>query len=229
VDDYFSGTMVLRQRLFWTVATRRQLERWESILAPYLRDRFRGQKPEKLVVWSAEIEHHFALIAARNLLRALDLDPPSNVSIDPTLRAELIEGRDLNEHWTDNMPVFNVTPRRVQPRRRSGRNFAERNPRRGPYWWLGWSSKTGARLLPHVTAPALHEVLDGVEAEVLAERQELRKYLVPRAPSPWIQVDGEWWPGPAESDEEALLAGEEGQRGKSPEGGMGAPSTRGSG
>jgi hypothetical protein len=202
VIDYFSPLAVLRARLLWTVATRRQLERWESTLARYLRDRFAGRKGSGQDIWPAEIEHHFALIAARHLVRALDLEPASGVRIDPTLRAELIEGRDLNEHWTDNMPIFNVTPRPGLPPRRSGRDFAERNPKRGPYWWLGWGNKTGAQLLPHVSAPALHEVLDAVEAEVLAEREELRRFLLPRAPSPWLHVDGQWWPRPSGEEEE---------------------------
>jgi hypothetical protein len=90
--------------------------------------------------------------------------------------------------------VFNVSPRVEQPPRRSGRNFAERNPDRGPYWWLGWSNKTGAQLLPNVSAPALHQLLDEVEAEVLANDAELTRFVPPRAPSPWLQQDGEWWP-----------------------------------
>lgn len=64
----------------------------------------------------AEFEHHFALVAARNLVKALELAPASRIVIDPTLRAELIEGRDLLEHWTENMPLFNVTPRPAEPR-----------------------------------------------------------------------------------------------------------------
>jgi hypothetical protein len=53
-------------------------------------------------VWAAAIEHHFTLVAARNVFRALDLQPASHVAIDPTVRNELIEGRDLHEHWPEN-------------------------------------------------------------------------------------------------------------------------------
>lgn len=186
--------MVNRQRLLWMIATRRQLERWEPYVAASVRRGMEGRQLDSAEIWSAEIEHHFALIAARHLLQALELKPATRVSIDSTLRAELIEGRDLHEHWPDNLPVFNVTPRVEQPPRRSGRAFAERNPDRGPYWWLGWSSKTGAQLLPNVSAPALHQVLDEVEAEVLADDAALTRFVPPRAPSPWLQQDGEWWP-----------------------------------
>jgi hypothetical protein len=193
-NDYFDERMLNRQRLLWAIATRRQLERWEPLVAAALRTHSAGQQPDGEDVWSAEIEHHFALVAARNLVRALELAPAASVSIHPTLRAELIEGRDLHEHWLENMPVFNVTPRPTQPRHRSGKDFAARNPKRGPYWWLGWNNKTGALLLPHVSAPALHQLLDAVEAEVLANDGSLSDYVPPRAPSPWLHQKGEWRP-----------------------------------
>jgi hypothetical protein len=192
--DYFSDRMINRQRLLWTVATRRQLERWEPLVAAALRAHMAEKQPDGADVWSAEIEHHFALVAARNLMQSLDLAPATSVLVDATLRAELIEGRDLHEHWPENMPVFNVTPRPAQPRYRSGKDFAARNPKRGPYSSFGWSNKTGALLLPNVSAPALHELLDGVEAEVLTSDDPLRRFVPPRATSPWLYQDGEWWP-----------------------------------
>jgi hypothetical protein len=114
-NDYFNDRMLNRQRLLWAIATRRQLERWEPLVASHLRVLLADGEPEGTDIWSAEIEHHFALVAARNLVRALELPPATSVSVDPTLRDELIEGRDLHEHWPDNMPVFNVTPRPAQP------------------------------------------------------------------------------------------------------------------
>jgi hypothetical protein len=192
--EYFGGSMINRQRLLWTIATRRQLERWEPYVAESLRLEFKGEHLNDTEIWLAEIEHHFALVAARNLMRALELEPAAQVSIDSTLRAELIEGRDLHEHWPENMPVFNVTPRVEEPSHRSGRNFAARNPDQGPYWWLSWSNRVGAQLLPNVSAPALHQVLDAVQAEVLADDPALDRFLPPRTPSPWSQQDGEWWP-----------------------------------
>ena len=192
--EYFGGLMINRQRLLWTVATRRQLERWEPYVAADVRLSIKGGKLDPADIWSAEIEHHFALIAARNLIRALELDPATRVSIDSILRGELIEGRDLHEHWPENMPVFNVKPRAEQPSHRSGRDFAKRNPDRGPYWWLSWSNKIGAQLLPNVSAPALHQLLDAVEAEVLADDPALERFLPPRASSPWLQQGGGWWP-----------------------------------
>lgn len=193
-DDYFDDTMVNRQRLLWAIATRRQLERWEPIVAAVVRGHLAGCQPDGADVWSAEIERHFALVAARHLLLALDLPPATSVSVDQILRAELIEGRNLNEHWPDNMPVFNVKPRPAQPPRRSGRDFADRNPDSVPYSQSNWSLKIGARLLPNVSAPVLHELLDAVEAEVLTNDTALSEYVPPRAPSSWLHENGEWWP-----------------------------------
>jgi hypothetical protein len=196
-DDYFDYTMVLRQRLLWTVATRRQLERWEPIVARYARRLMVNRQLDGADVWSAAIEHHFVLIAARTLFRALDLAPVANVSVDPTVRSELIEGRDLHEHWPENLPVFNATPRQTQPRYRSGENFTALNPDSEPYWWLGCGNKTGAVLLPHVSAPVLHQLLDAVEAD-LSQDAALSTFVPPRAHSSWLHQDGEWWPKAAD-------------------------------
>lgn len=105
-----------RQALLWAVAVRRQLDRWEPLAALHLGGSlkppsFRAITSEEM--WRGEIEHHFHLIAAGKLLQAIPLlsEPPA---IDPTVRAELKEVRDLLEHWTDDMPLFNVTPQKEQ-------------------------------------------------------------------------------------------------------------------
>jgi hypothetical protein len=195
-DDYFDEKTVNRQRLLWTIATRRQLERWEPLVAAWIRAGWEGRPRGGADVWAAAIEHHFALVAARHLFHALDLSPPATIPVDPTLRAELIEGRDLHEHWRENLPIFMATPRPKEPRHRSGKSFAERNPDHPPYWWLSWSNGTGARLLPNVTAPAVHQLLDDVETEVLTNEPTFSEYVPPRARSPWLHQNGEWWPKP---------------------------------
>lgn len=192
--DYFDETMRSRQRLLWAVATRRQLERWEPLVAAYWLNALAGRNADGALVWQAEIEHHFALIAAHHLLDALDLSPASGVPVAPTMRDELTQGRDLLEHWEDNLPVFLVTPRPEPPPRRSGRAFAARNPGLSPYWWLRLDNSRGAMVMPQAPAPALHDLLDAVEAEVIASDPGLADYVPPRAPSPWVHENGEWWP-----------------------------------
>jgi hypothetical protein len=76
-DDYFDETMVHGQRLLWAIATRRQLERWEPIVAARLLADWADRPSSGADVWSAAIEHHFALVAARHLFEALDLPPPT--------------------------------------------------------------------------------------------------------------------------------------------------------
>jgi hypothetical protein len=197
--EYFDEFMVDRQRLLWTIATRRQLERWEPLVAAAVRDQSVQRKPYEPEIWIAEIERHLTLVSARNLMRALDLPPPANVSIEPALCAELIGGRDLVEHWEENMPVFTVTPRVEQPKHRSGKQFASRNPGQHPYGQISWNPQTGARLLPQVSAPQLHRLLDVVEAEIVKKDPLLGMFVPARAPSPWVQENGEWWPRPADS------------------------------
>jgi hypothetical protein len=204
-DDYFDEFTVRRQRLLWAIATRRQLERWEPYVAEGVRHGGTSAFDDRNI-WLAETEYHFALIAARHLIQAIELAPRSSVSVDSTLRAELIEGRDLHEHWLENLPVFNVV--RVErgkrlpgkpPPRRSGKDFAARNPRSTPYTWFRWGSKTGPMLLPNVSAAAVHELVDAVEAGVLAADPALGRFVPARAESPWLHEDGEWWPKPVES------------------------------
>lgn len=194
-EHYFDEPMLSRQRLVWALATRRQLERWELYIARdmalALRDRGHLDGVDH---WTAESEHHLLLVAARNMLGALEIPPASAVEIDKTTRAEIIEGRDLLEHWRENMPIFNARPRPKNPARRTGRAFAKRNPREGPFEPVAWSSLHGASVMPNVTASALHEIIDAVEAEAIAASPDLARFVPPRAPSPWRRERGQWWP-----------------------------------
>lgn len=183
--------MADRQRLLWAVATRRQLERWEPLVADFVRALMADRQPDGKAVWAAQVEHHFTLIAAHNVLQALGLTRTSSVAVDPILRDELKAGRDLLEHWPQNMPIFMATPRPAQPGYPSGQRFAARNPDEGPYGGLDWTNTTGALLLPRVSAPELHDLLDAVEADVLGRDASFREYVSARAPSPWIHENGE--------------------------------------
>ena len=128
LGPYFDERMANRQRLLWAVATRRQLERWEPLVAASVRAHLRrGPAFEDAAIWHAAIEHHFVLVAARHLVEALELDPPTSVTLDPTIRDELVDGRTLLEHWVEGMPVFNMRPRTTVPRR--SQRFADRNPK----------------------------------------------------------------------------------------------------
>lgn len=200
-DDYFDERTVNRQLLIWAVACRRQLDRWEPLVAGFVRSQLSGPPCGEALIWEAQIEHHFLLVAARNLIRAIDLTDGA-IAIEPTIRAELIEGRDLNEHWRENLPVFLADPR-GEPRYRSGKRFAERNPKQSPYWWLGWSSGDGPQVLPNIPAHAIHELVDRVEETVLARDPGFRRFVPVRQPSRWLGEDAgadRWWPGPRDTE-----------------------------
>jgi len=193
MGDYFDPAGSAHAALLWAVATRVQLGRWESLSADHLRKDVYNIPLPMPSYWQGHYERHFCLIAARNLIGALDLlDPP--LAVNKVLRDEITEARDLNEHWKDNMPVFNVHPRPSQPKRPSGKSFAARNPVRSPYCWWEWNNKDGPLLTPNVPAAALHELLDQVQDRVLADHPDLADFVPPPRPSPWLRDHGEWWP-----------------------------------
>ena len=195
-SDYFDERTVGRQLLIWALASRRQLERWEPLVAANLRSQDAGPAFASAYVWEAATEHHFLLIAAHHLVRTIDL-AQAGIAIDRTIHDELIEGRDLHEHWRENMPVFMVKPRQREPGRKSGKAFAKRNPDRGPYWWLGWNNHDGPMVLPNVPAQAVHELIDRVETTVLARDSGFRRFIPARQPSPWMGEKygkDRWWP-----------------------------------
>lgn len=165
--------MVDRQRLLWSIATRRQLDRWEPLVAAAVREGFARRSPPEPDIWRAETEHHLLLVAARNLLRVL-------------------------EHWDQYTQVFNVKPRQVEPPGPSGKRFAKWNPRDTPYDPEAWSNTNGALVTANVSAGALHELLDAVDAEALASRPEFERFLTERPESPWLRERDEWWPKPGE-------------------------------
>ena len=184
-SDYFDQAAVARAALSWAIATRVQLARWEALVADRLREDTYQMPFPAAGYWQAHREWHFCLIAARNLIRALDRFDPA-LAMDHVLHEEIIEVRDLNEHWEENMPVFNVRPRSSKPSRRSGKAFAARNPARGPYYWFIWDSQSGPKLTPNVPAAAVHELLDRVHARVLTDYPDLAEFVPPPSPTPWI-------------------------------------------
>ena len=195
-DEYFDPVMVNRQRLLWSVAVRQELERWEPYVARnvhlHLVDKRPGLAGDE--VWQAQIEHHLLLVAANNLLTAIDLKGPHSVRVQQTTRDELVQARDLHEHWRENMPIFNVTPRQRQSKYRCAQAYAARYSRRSPYDPLARNSGRGALVTPDVPAPALHRILDRLQRAVLKADPELARLVPGRHESPWIEINGEVWP-----------------------------------
>lgn len=183
----------------WAGATRRQLERWEPLVAWDWLVRNQGNMvhpPDPPIemsltnVFRAQTEHHFLLIAAGQLVKALRmLDPPP--VLDSTVADELTEARDLNEHWENNQPVFNVAavqpdgpPKRIrEPSYRSGKRFAERNESAGPYCWWAWNGRDGPLITPNVPATAIHDLV--ATALDLVTIANVEVFIPPAADRPW--------------------------------------------
>ena len=177
-EHVFDEPMLSRQRLLWAIATRRQLERWEPYVARDVAELHAGRQLPGIDVWAAQIEHHLLLVAARNMLGALDVKPKSRIKIDKKVRTDLIGGRGIVEHWRENWYAFTSYPR-AEPPHPSARKWAERNPRSGPFDWLDRTSAEGALVLPSVPADTLHGIVDAVEGEAVAARPSLASYIPP--------------------------------------------------
>lgn len=191
-----------REGALWAAAARRQLERWEPLVAKNLLQSRRDGSTDRenrlriamsmLENWQGETERHFLLIATAQLVKALKmLDQPP--AIDPTVADEVREVRDLTEHWQGNQPVFNFVearaggpPRRVQePKYQSGKDFAERNSRAGPYCWWAWNGRDGPLVTPNVPATAVHELIETAIAAVATTHPQLVADIPPPTDRPW--------------------------------------------
>lgn len=198
-EDYFEGIGGLRQMVLWTVATRQALERWESSVASAIHfELYEQHKPPGRLVWLAEIDRHFTFVAAHNLIRAVRLIG-LEVKVDEDLEAAVTQHRHLLEHWDENMPVFNVEPREVEPRYRSGKEYALANPSTTPYGSIRWNSSDGPTLGSDITAAHLHAFLDDAQARAVVQHPGLEDYIPERRRSPWLGEEagsGRWFPRP---------------------------------
>ena len=201
VVDYFDRYEYL-PAMGWAVATRTQLDRWEPLVAAWVAEEIGDRVPFPAPdYWRARHEWHFLIIAARNLIGSFDLlaNPPV---LDSTIRDEIIEVRGVNEHWKENMPVFNVKPPPGPPPHRTGKSFAARNPGRSPFGLaLNWNIKAGALVTPNVSASDLHGLIDRVQEPIVADHPELAEYVPARLPSPWLKDPRwGWFPRSVSSD-----------------------------
>lgn len=204
-DDYFHDPMPARQVLVWALAVRRQLERWEPLVAkhtlmmlePNLHPRPQSRtKMSTTEYWAGETERHLLLIAARQLLRTLSLleHPPT---VSAVMSAELKETRDLSEHWDENMPIFQVSTRPREPKWKPGKDFASRNPQMGPYCWWAWDSTRGPLVTPNVSATEVHDLVESAITAVLTDEPDFEDGVADPAPRPWtmpLSAGGGWFP-----------------------------------
>jgi hypothetical protein len=120
---------------------------------------------------------------------------------DPDLAGRIANLRNLLEHWDEQMPVF-FSPLAPGPLKRSAVPFAAQNPGRTPYETIQWGPASGPMLGPNISAAALHDYLNQIEADVVAADASFSDYIASRPPSPWITdtTTGEkWWPATTET------------------------------
>ena len=186
-----------RQALVWAAAVRRQLERWEPLVAMHTQLVLDPRRSMPTAVYfEGETERHLLLSAIRNLLKAIGLmDHPPDV--DHAVAEEIIQTRDLNEHWDRNIPVFAVAPRTRQPERKSGKAFVVRNPQRSPYCWWAWDSQRGPLVSPNVSATEIHELVEETIVAAVAAEPQFAGIVADAAPRPWrkpVKEGDSWWP-----------------------------------
>jgi hypothetical protein len=198
-SDYFDSRSACRQALFWASATRLQLDRFEHVFAEDVRAELRGDQSAGVLIWQVQMEYHLCIVAAGNMVQALSvleplLDDP--LTVDQQLTEDLKNARDLHEHWDHSYPILlgREQLRHSGGDHRAVRRFLTRNPGRRPYPSFDFNSRDGAVLLPTVTATAVHQLLDEVEAEVLGRFPEMAEYRRPRSESPWVLRNGGIWP-----------------------------------
>ena len=186
-------TMQDRQTMLWVIATRRQVRRWEIVLARWLKAKSdRTADPGN--IWLAQIEWHMALVAANNLVRAVANTRGRVAAIPEDLAIDIRTHRDLLEHWDEQSPAF-YNKASPGPLERSGKHFANRHPGGDPYWWLSWSRESGPSLGPELGVEVLHLELDRIQEEILESNPDLEQYLSPIDDTPWLRDElGRWSP-----------------------------------
>ena len=201
-DDHFGDFGKFREVAVWSAASQIQIERWEPLVAQRIAYEFTKNDPARAqplpsdLAWRAEMERHFLLVAAAHLITALKF-ASFRVQMPALLAAELGAGRDLVEHWKENMPVFNSYPRTKVPPRESGKAFAASNPHSGPYGSEEWDNQVGPKILPKVPAAELQAVVERVKKQALMDRPSLTDFFHDWEPTPWIggsDPSNRWFP-----------------------------------
>ncbi len=204
VEEEEDAGMRARQVMLWVQASRRQVRRWEVCVARFNAALLAGRNPDAVDAWSAEIERHLALVAARNLIVAVRNANGRFGELPDEMATDLTDLRHVHEHWDEQRPAF-ADHRNPGPLERSGASIAARHPKQNPFGSLEWSSVSGPRLGLGVSCADLHSELDRLEAEVLAYAPNLQGFVLAPLPSPWTDDPrlGGWIPRDEPPDEPA--------------------------
>lgn len=195
---------IKRSLLIWVGASIEQLHGWESLLAEDFVAGWNAPEAPRngRLIWRLHTHRHFLMVALAHVLTALKKAREKSVyhlNIDPTIRDEIKETRDLLEHWKENVPIFNTRPRPRQPKHPSGQRWANRNPEPArPYSAFNWNNKDGPRLTPNITSAEVWQILDRIVEDFRATDGHWDDYLPEPQPLAWVEYDTErgkeWWP-----------------------------------
>jgi hypothetical protein len=184
-----------RQVLLWVVGTRRQLRRWELVLARCVRAWDASAQPDPSDIWLGQVERHLALIATNNLLRAIEDARGRFKGFPPQLERDVRNLRDLQEHWDEQWPSF-YDPRNPERLHRGGAEFVGRHPGAGsPFNFLRLDGVAGPELGPGTARVAdMFLELDRLQRDVLKLAPWMSQFVTPVDPSPWLPST--WEPRP---------------------------------
>ena len=190
--------MLHREVLVWVVGARRQLDRWEPLVARHTYLAMAKQDAPGRLVWDLDIEHHLAIVACGQLRSALERAVGKIPPMSRALADELTMLRNLHEHRDENLPRFaNVwEPTLDHP---TAARFAATHPLRSPFGFWSWEAARGPMLGPDLPSSDVRAELDRIERDVLDRDASLADYLPQeRPPSPWIGDEPDpqwrWWP-----------------------------------
>lgn len=205
---YFDEFGTARAIVFWAVSTRESLERWSALQSEYvwmaLADLDEPKEDEYQRYWSMALQHHFVFVTAKNVIRAITLAkekvPGSSIAglADDAVELRKAIGlvRDVLEHWEQHMPVFNVHPRQVTPKR-AGEELLAINDEALPYMPGGWGNHDGPYLSKGIVTEAQMTAWITHVIEVATTSHPLLSRFVPKAAeSRWGTDDSGIWPLP---------------------------------
>ncbi len=174
---FFKEASAARQALLWSIATRRQLDRWADVVDQIVESMQLGEDIDGRLVWKAEAERHLALVAAGNVATALKLPTntatPTDADLIPTLEAL----RNVSEHWDQQMPYFNVQPHEGEAHL-SGRVLVGQDPQRTPFAQFARYGSDDL-LWADVPASRVRAMLDDIERQIIEQHPTLADYLSP--------------------------------------------------
>jgi hypothetical protein len=163
-QDEFSHEELLAHAIHWTWSCKLQIVRYSEALQRELDSKGIDQLERKKRCSETSLQEHMILVAARNLLRALNMlsKVHSHLNLPRKLRGDLRQLRDIYEHWDEQIPCFRGGRSATS---KSGGEFLSRNPLGRPF--SVQFTKQGPIMAGVVTLRTFVRELDQLEKKLL--------------------------------------------------------------